>query len=155
MPNHGRSWCPIGGEVDDAAGKSPVLGTQIVRLDFEFLDGVLRWYHGDNVQVRSVGRHAVDQDLALPGLASANLKISESERISADGIAPEELPADGVPCGTTPGTRPTSASGLRPFSGNSVTVRCSTTCPSELVSGWRKGTSEVTSQSRFALRLAA
>ncbi len=77
----------LGREVDDSAGKSPVLGTQIVRLDFEFLDGVLSWYHGHNVQVRSVGGHAVDQNLALPGHTSADLEISESEGISADGIA--------------------------------------------------------------------
>src|SRR5580704_6725483 len=70
-------------KVDDSAGKSPVLGAEIVRLDFEFLNGILRRYHGDDVQVRSIGGHAVDQDLALPGHASANLKISRSEGISA------------------------------------------------------------------------
>ena len=47
----------------------------------------MRGYHGHNVQVRSIGRHTIDQDLTLPGHTSANLKISESEGISANGIA--------------------------------------------------------------------
>ena len=74
-------------QVDHSAGKSPVLRAQVVRLDFEFLNGILRGYHGHDVQVRAVGRHAVYQDLALPCLAAADLEISRSEGIGADRIA--------------------------------------------------------------------
>ncbi len=77
----------LGREVDDSAGKSPVFRAEIVGLDFKFLNGILRRYDSDNVQVRSIGWHAVDQDLALSGHTSANLKVSQGEGVSADGIA--------------------------------------------------------------------
>ena len=75
----------LGVEVDHAAGKTAILWSKIVGLDFEFLNGVLCGNYSDNVQVRSVGWHAVYQDLALPGHASANLKISQREGICSDG----------------------------------------------------------------------
>src|SRR5690242_1701353 len=83
-------------EVDHAAGKTPVLGAKIVGLDLEFLNGVLCWNYGDNVQIRSVGWHAVDQDLALPRHASANLKVSESEGIGADWSARRGIASRGL-----------------------------------------------------------
>ena len=90
-----RVGARLGNEVDDSAGKSAVFRAQIVGLDFEFLDGILRRYHGDHVQIRSVGRHAVDQDLALSSHASANLKISQGERIGADGVADGGIATEG------------------------------------------------------------
>ena len=53
-------------------------------------------------------------------------------------LVPVGLPVDESclePCGTTPGTNATRASGFRPLSGISVTLRDSTTCPKEDVSG--------------------
>ena len=91
-----RVGARLGIEVDDSASKSPVFWAQIVSLDFEFLNGILRRYYGDHVQIRSIGRHAVDQDLALSGHASANLKISHGEGIRADGAAGRGIATRGL-----------------------------------------------------------
>src|SRR5690348_8451456 len=85
-----------GVEVDHATGKTAILRAKIVGLYLEFLDGVLRGDDGDNVQVCPVCWHAVNQDLALPGHASANLKVSQSEGIRANGIARRGIASRGL-----------------------------------------------------------
>ncbi len=117
-------------EVDHSTGKPAVFRTQVVGLDLEFLDGVLRRDHGDNVQIRSVRRHTVNQNLALTRPCRRPPEnLQERKDWRRPGCSSEEFPPEGWPCGTTPGTSATRASGLRPFRGSSVTDRCSMTCP--------------------------
>src|SRR5262245_43953390 len=77
----------LGVEVDHATGESSILRAKVVCLYFEFLNGILRGDHCDYVEISAICRRAVDEDLALPGLASADLKISQSEGICADWTA--------------------------------------------------------------------
>ena len=82
----------LGRKVDDSAGKPAVLRPQVVGLHLEFLDGVLGRNNGNYIQVRSIRRYTINQNLALTGLASANLKISKRERIGADRVAGRRVP---------------------------------------------------------------
>ena len=74
----------LGGQIDHSASEAPILRPEIVRLNFEFLNGILRGDHSDDVQVCPIGGHAIQKDLALTGLAASDLKIAKSKRISAD-----------------------------------------------------------------------
>ena len=56
----------LGRKVDDSAGKPAVLWPQVVGLHLEFLDGVLGRNNGNYIQVRSIRRYTINQNLALP-----------------------------------------------------------------------------------------
>src|SRR5579859_4859777 len=86
----------FGREVDNSAGKPAIFRTQVVGLDFEFLDGVLRWNHGYNVQIRAVRGYPVNQNLALTSHPPAHLEISQRERIGAHRAARRGVPSRGL-----------------------------------------------------------
>src|SRR5580692_1212922 len=70
-------------QINHSAGKAPVLRTQVVGLNLELFNGILRRHDSHHVEIGAVRRHAIDQDLALASLAPANLKISRGKGIRA------------------------------------------------------------------------
>src|SRR5438876_3191317 len=80
-------------EIDYSTGETPVFRSQIIRLDLEFLNGILRRDNCHDVQVRTVSRNAVQKNRTLSCLAAANLKISKSKGVRADWISTGRIAA--------------------------------------------------------------
>src|SRR5207245_11787542 len=82
MPSIGAGLCA---EIDDTAGELAPLGAQIVVLDLEFRNRVLRGNHKRQVDVADVERLAIQVLGAFVRERPSNLVIGKVERVLADG----------------------------------------------------------------------